>query len=118
MPAERHPRDRSVVHRSPSAEGVPEYRNSPGEKNMTTLIGDTGPSRFHFSFRALGALLLTTTFSFLLGRATVVSTLAHEAPHGGSLAAEPAGEPPPWSTQGYRDAETAQDGCVTAICNG
>jgi hypothetical protein len=85
---------------------------------MTKPTSDTGPTRFHFSFRALGALLLTTTFSFLLGRVTVVSTQAHQAPQAGASAAEPARAPPPWSTEGFRDTESAQDGCVTAICNG
>jgi hypothetical protein len=64
-----------------------------------------------------GAFLLAIVLSFLAGRASVGRSPLRSAGPALEKVAKPKA-PPPWSTQGFRDEETARDTCVTVDCNG
>jgi hypothetical protein len=84
---------------------------------MTLSIEEPRSTRPTFSFPAFGTLLLAMTLSFLAGRATGTFPRTSQAPPTPAVTVQPA-EPPPWSEHGFRDGESAQDGCLSDDCNG
>jgi hypothetical protein len=84
---------------------------------MTTETFGSRSSRSSTSALGVGVMLVVITLSFLFGRATVVSPRP-QAPEASPPATSQPAEPPPWSEHGFRDDQSAPDGCVTSDCNG
>jgi hypothetical protein len=84
---------------------------------MTAMTHDAHSTRLITSSLATGALLLAMALAFLAGRVTAVRANAPAAVTSPAAASQPAAAPD-WSTHGFRDQESAQDGCVTSDCSG